>query len=254
MSDWPECPKCPGEELINDPARPGYYECGYCNRKYPVSDFDRTEEKKPKGEPAIAPEKPPARIDPLHPKSNRFPRALDNQTGEGRSSTRAIAASSGAATRKEKKETIMAKDKKNCAAPGCEDERGRGIYCKRHRVRLGNINFRRRQEGKAELDKLPDDDLTITGERPARARSRAPRAAREEKTAKPTRMLRGGYKKRATAAPTESSPEVATPTLAAVRGNGHVMTAREIALAELDKMIAALTSTRAIMASIPAEA
>jgi len=35
---------------------------------------------------------PPAPIDPLHPKSNGFPRALDKQTGEGRSSTAALEA------------------------------------------------------------------------------------------------------------------------------------------------------------------
>ncbi|OGT55073.1 MAG: hypothetical protein A3E01_10100 [Gammaproteobacteria bacterium RIFCSPHIGHO2_12_FULL_63_22] len=43
-ADWPDCPHCPGEELINA-DRPGYYECGYCDRKYPVTDFEQPEKK-----------------------------------------------------------------------------------------------------------------------------------------------------------------------------------------------------------------
>lgn len=151
----------------------------------------------------------------------------------------------------------MAKEKEGCDAPGCEDERGRGLYCKRHRVRLGNINFRRRKDGQPELDKLPADDLTITGTRPPRDVTPRHDVAPHVRTQthverKPRKAKRGGYKKRAT--PPEELMAEAIPTPAAVSGNGHVMTARQIALGELDKMIAALTSTRAIMASIPAEA
>ena len=47
--DWPECPSCPGEELINA-DRPGYYECGYCDRKYPVSDFEKPQSRAPRAQ------------------------------------------------------------------------------------------------------------------------------------------------------------------------------------------------------------
>ena len=222
----------------------------------------------------------------------------------------------------------MGKDKEDCAAPGCPDEKGRGLYCKRHRVRLGNINFKRRKKGQLELDTLPADDLTITGTRPAldsqtyliepgryediktesqeavtgevgleledrmgvlvvsdvklgmpadgagiRLGDRLVRVddapAAGLSVARAGELLRGPIgssvaltvEREGAVAPlsftmARQAQELTTeamPTPAAVRGNGHVLTAREIAIGELDKMIAALTSTRAIMASIPAE-
>ena len=53
-------------------------------------------ERRMKEKEAGAPEQSPSPIDPLHPKSNEFPRALDNQPDEGRSSTGAIEAVPGA--------------------------------------------------------------------------------------------------------------------------------------------------------------
>lgn len=173
--------------MINDPARPSYYECGFCNRKYPVSDFDKPEEKKPK------------------------------------------AAASGAPPTATAKETTMALAKDDSNTP-----------------RLWQLNSRRRAKG------LPPFDSLQKAINEGAYKPRGTHAAREKVPAKPSgKHVRGGYKKHAR--PEEEILAEAVPTPAAVRGKGHVLTARAIALGELDKMIAALTSTRAIMASIPAE-
>ena len=119
-----------------------------------------------------------------------------------------------------------------------------------NKVRLWQLNNRRRTKGLPTFDSL--QKAIDEGAYKPRGQAGATRAASEKTAAKPSgKPRRGGYKKHARTA--EESLAETVPTPAAVRGNGHVLTAREIALGELDKMIAALTSTRAIMASIPAE-
>lgn len=186
-------------------------------------------------------------------KASRVSRVLPSPApGKSLAHGRSSGSTLDGALHEKEKETTMAKDMENCDAPGCEDEKGRGIYCKRHRVRLGNINFRRRREGLSLLDKIPADDIIFTGARTGPGKDGATHAVREKKAAKPSGNRGGGYKKRVTEG-LSAAPETAAPAQPAMSGNGHVLTAREIALAELDKMIEKLTSTRAIMASIPAE-
>ena len=124
--------------------------------------------------------------------------------------------------------------------------------------RLSNIRYQAKKKGLAPPETDDLDTMEVwwkQNKQPRRsAGPKAARAGREQAPAKRSgKARRGGYKKHATAPPAEPYAQAARPAPAPVSGNGHVLTARAIALEELDKMIASLTSTRAIMASLPAE-
>lgn len=119
-----------------------------------------------------------------------------------------------------------------------------------NKVRLWQLNNPRRTKGLPTFDSL--QKAIDEGAYKPRGQAGATRTVSEKTAAKPSgKPRRGGYKKHARTA--EQIPVKAVPTPAAVHGNGHVLTARAIALEEIDKMIASLTSTRAIMAALPAE-